>query len=231
MEGFLLIDKPVGLTSHDVIDRIRKITGIRKVGHAGTLDPFASGLLFIAIGPYTKKLQRFVGLSKTYAARMHLGATSETYDPEGPIMESIHEKPERFDQSTIEQALEKFRGGYLQKAPLFSAKKVQGKRLYELARKGQADLSMRPEKQVDISHLQLLSFDWPYADILVSCGSGTYIRSLVHDIGEALGTGAYAEMLRRTQIGEFSVADALPLDDLTREKVAQALMLDTVSND
>ncbi len=231
MEGFILVDKPAGLTSHDVIDRLRKITGIRKIGHAGTLDPFATGLLLIAIGPYTKKLQGYVGLDKTYEARMHLGAASRTYDTEGEVTVSIHEQPANFNEETIEKALERFRGGYLQKAPIFSAKKVKGRKLYELARKGKADESLRPEKQVEIQSLKLLKFKWPHADLLISCGSGTYIRSLVHDIGETLDIGAYTEELRRIKIGDFSIEQALDLASLTAEKIAESLILDTPQND
>lgn len=231
MEGFILIDKPAGMTSHDVIDRIRKITNVRKVGHAGTLDPFATGLLLIAIGPYTKKLQNFVGLDKTYEARMHLGVTSETYDPEGEQHIVEETQPAWFTEEKIEQALDTFRGGYNQKAPIYSAKKHKGKKLYELARTGKADESMRPEKYVKIETLVLEAFDWPHADIRVECESGTYIRSLVHDIGEQLEVGAYTERLRRTAIGPFSIDRALPLDGLTNDAVERALILDSRSDD
>jgi len=231
MEGFILVYKPAGLTSHDVIDRIRKITGIRKVGHAGTLDPFATGLLLIAIGSYTKKLQAFVGLDKTYEARLRLGAVSETYDTEGAKTEIITEKPDDIDETRIETVLSSFRGGYLQKAPIFSAKKIKGRKLYELARKGEATESLRPEKQVEIHALTLNLFSWPHLDILVSCGSGTYIRSLAHDIGTALGTGAYAETLRRTKIGPYSIENSLILKSLNKEQIGASLLLDMDTDD
>lgn len=226
MNGFVLIDKPAGMTSHDVIDRLRKITGVKKIGHAGTLDPFATGLLLVAIGPATKKLSGFVGLDKTYETAAMLGVTSTTYDIEGE-KRMLHEtRPAWLDTEKIESALRAFRGGYDQKAPLFSAKKVKGKKLYELARKGKADESLRPIKPVLIDELSLLGFDWPRLRLRIRASSGTYVRSLVHDIGEELRVGAYAEALRRTEIGPFSVENALALTDLTKEQIEASIRLD-----
>lgn len=214
MDHLLLIDKPAGMTSHDVVDHVRRIFGTRAVGHAGTLDPFATGLLIVGVGAATKKLTALVGLDKTYEAMMRLGATSSTFDPEGTITVGVGLKPAP-TQNDIESILTKFRGGYDQKAPLHSAKKIGGKKLYELARKGTATEEMRPVKRVTISELEILSYEWPSLSIRVSCSSGTYIRSLADDIGRELRVGAYLTELRRTRIGTFRIEDATPLDKLT----------------
>jgi tRNA pseudouridine55 synthase len=148
----LLIDKPAGITSHDVVDRVRRICHTRRVGHAGTLDPFATGLLIVGVDAATKELTGLVGLEKTYEATLRLGATSTTFDPEGTITESATTLRE-FPQTEIEMALDRFRGGYDQRAPLHSAKKIGGKKLYELARTGTATEDMRPMKRVEIPEL------------------------------------------------------------------------------
>lgn len=216
MNTLLLIDKPAGMTSHDVVDRIRRHVGIRQVGHAGTLDPFATGLLIVGVGQATKELTQLIGLDKTYEATAILGATSDTFDCEGKIriLDPVLQRDDRVDRKNIEETLRKFRGGYLQRAPLHSAKKIAGKKLYELARRGLATEDMRPTKQVTISELTLLDFTWPHLRFRVSCSSGTYIRSLADDIGQALGCGAYLEQLRRTRIGPYSIDEAHTLDNL-----------------
>ncbi len=214
--NILLIDKPAGMTSHDVVDRVRRIFGTRKVGHAGTLDPFATGLLILGIGPGTKELTGLVGLDKTYLATARLGATSTTEDPEGEITERAACSVPRIDE--IETILEKFRGGYEQTASAFSAKKIKGKKLYDLARQGKLDGVEIPKKQVTISELKVLEYEWPYLTFEVSCSSGTYIRALARDIGEALGCGAYLTELRRTRIGQYRIEEAKNLDGLTSER-------------
>ena len=211
-EGILLIDKPAGMTSHDVVDRVRRIFNTRRVGHAGTLDPFATGLLIIGIGPSTKKLTDLVGLDKTYEATARLGATSDTYDLEGKIYSRFEIRDSSRDE--VEGVLKSFKGGYEQKAPAFSAKKVKGQKLYELARAGQDVEHLRPTKKVDISDIELLDYAWPDLKFRVTCSSGTYIRSLAHDLGEKLGCGAYLTQLRRTRIGEYKIEDAKKLEDL-----------------
>lgn len=208
----LLIDKPAGMTSHDVVDRVRRAFKTRRVGHAGTLDPFATGLLIVGVNGATKELTALVGLDKTYDATARLGATSSTYDPEGELTEKTDAtQPTREE---IEHALDAFRGGYEQLAPLHSAKKVGGKKLYELARKGTATEEMRPKKQVTINELVVTRYEWPELDFRVSSSSGTYIRSLADDIGRKLGCGAYLTALRRTRIGTFKIEDAVTLDAL-----------------
>lgn len=217
MDQLLLIDKPAGMTSHDVVDRVRKIFGTRRVGHAGTLDPFATGLLIVGVGTATKKLTALVGLDKTYEATARLGVTSDTFDIEGVKTEVVGVEPPHASIPTreaIEHVLSSFRGGYEQKAPLHSAKKIGGKKLYDLARAGTATEEMRPVKMVTIPELEIIEYAWPDLSFRVSCSSGTYIRSLADDIGRALGCGAYLTELRRTKIGTFSLDQAVKLDNL-----------------
>lgn len=226
LSGLLLIDKPAGMTSHDVVDRVRRVAGTRAVGHAGTLDPFATGLLILGVGKGTKELTGLVGLDKEYEATLMLGATSDTFDPEGTITSVVPAKAGTQLKPTvdgIEVVLDQFRGGYEQKAPLHSAKKIGGKKLYELARKGQATEEMRPTKQVTISDLTVTEYAWPTLKLRVACSSGTYIRSLADDIGRALGVGAYLTDLRRTRIGTFEVKDSVPLKDLAVETLKTRL--------
>jgi tRNA pseudouridine55 synthase len=219
MDGLLLIDKPAGWTSHDVVAKLRGILKIRAIGHAGTLDPFATGLLVLGVGKGTKKLTALVGVDKEYLATIRLGATSDTFDKEGVIVEqSVSKEPTRDE---VEKALDKFRGGYDQLAPLHSAKKIGGKKLYDLARAGKATEEMRPSKRVTISELRVTSYEWPDLRIHVKCGSGTYIRSLADDIGRELGVGGYCVELRRTKVGEFDVKDA---SLITSPSLAQAIL-------
>ena len=220
MDQILLIDKPAGMTSHDVVDRVRHIFKTRSVGHAGTLDPFATGLLILGVGAATKRLSEYVGLDKTYEATARLGATSTTFDLEGVITETVGANgvrpgARRAPLQDIEDVLNQFRGGYEQKAPIFSAKKIHGKKLYELARRGQATEEMRPTKHVEIFELEVLNYKWPDLKFRVRCSSGTYIRSLADDIGRALGCGAYLTELRRTAIGSHRIEEATPLDKLS----------------
>ncbi len=210
--GLLLIDKPVDWTSHDVVAKARGLLGIRAIGHAGTLDPFATGLLILGVGKATKWLTELVGLDKTYETTLHLGATSTTFDPEGEITQK---NVEPVSIEMIETALHQFRGGYSQKAPLHSAKKLAGKKLYDLARKGQATEDMRPVKDVKIDELTIVEYAWPELKLRVQCGSGTYIRSLGDDIGQALKVGAYVQQLRRTRIGTYDAKDAISIQDIS----------------
>jgi tRNA pseudouridine55 synthase len=210
--GFILINKPAGITSHDVVDKLREITKIKKIGHAGTLDPFATGLLILGIGrEFTKKLSVFQKKNKEYIATLKLGAESDTFDKEGKIVEKKVEKiPERKE---IEEVLKSFLGEIEQIPPAFSAKKIKGKKLYELARKG-IKVEPKPQK-VKIYEISILEYNFPYLKIKVKCSSGTYIRSLANDIGKKLGCGAYVEDLIRTKIGEFSIENAVELSKLT----------------
>jgi len=213
--GFLLIDKPVGPTSHDIVDAARRVLRTRKIGHAGTLDPFASGLLILAVGKMTKEISRFVGLDKAYEAALRLGATSDTMDRTGVVTERKDCAP--VSREAFEAALEKFRGEIDQVPPMYSAKKVGGRKLYELAREGK-EIERKPVR-VTIHELSLADYAWPIAKIRTRVSSGTYIRALADDIGRALGCGAYLEELRRTRIGSFDVKDAVTKEGIAPERL------------
>lgn len=205
--GVLNIDKPQGLTSHDVVDEVRKLAGTQQVGHTGTLDPMATGVLVLCIGRGTKIAQYMVGLDKEYEAEMMLGVATSTYDATGE--KYVVEGATIPSRDTIEAALQKFAGEILQIPPLYSAVKVKGKRLYEYARQG-LNVNLKGRK-VKIHFIKLLSYMPPRARFVASVGSGTYIRSLCHDIGQALGCGAHLTALRRTRVGCFLIKDALSL--------------------
>jgi len=210
----MLVNKPSGPTSHDMVDRLRKITKIRKIGHAGTLDPFASGLLIMAIGRMaTREISRFVKLDKEYIATLHLGATSDTHDRTGKILRS--QIADRRSQTEIQGVLGSFMGKQEQVPPMYSAKKVGGRKLYQLARQGKT-ITRYPD-EIEIYSIELLEYLWPELVIKVKCSSGAYIRSLAHDIGQALGCGAYLTELKRTAIGGFSLAKAIETEKLNHE--------------
>lgn len=219
----ILIDKPAGWTSFDVVAKIRgkiradyKAKGEKptkrqqKVGHAGTLDPFATGLLIILLGDATKKAGEFLKLDKTYEATIQLGKISTTGDPEGELTAISDDQPTREE---VETALTRFHGEITQTPPAFSAIKINGQRAYKLARKGET--VEIPTRQVTIHTLELLDYAYPAVTIRTHVGSGTYIRSLAEDIGSALGTGAYCTALRRTQIDHYSIDDACMIESVT----------------
>lgn len=211
--GLLLIDKPAGISSFGVVGRVRwqlsQTAGKKvKVGHTGTLDPFATGLMLIVVGDYCKRASEFSKLGKTYETTLRLGQTSSTGDPEGDITPVSNAQPE---QAAIAQVLLQFRGTITQTPPAYSAIKINGQRAYKLARAGQV-VDM-PSRQVTISSLELRRYEYPEADIVCDVSSGTYIRTLVQDIGAALGTGAYTTSLRRTQVGQWHVRNAANLDE------------------
>ncbi|NMC51120.1 tRNA pseudouridine(55) synthase TruB [Candidatus Kuenenbacteria bacterium] len=211
---FILINKPPGPTSHDIINQLRRLTGEKRIGHAGTLDPFAEGLLICAIGrESTRKINNFVKLDKGYLATLKLGLTSDTYDCTGHISEPRGYR--HLTKKLISAALQKFIGEQFQTPPAFSAKKINGKKAYQLARQGK-EFSLKPNK-ITIYKLQLKSYS-PRAKTLkieVCCSSGTYIRSLAHDLGQSLGCGAILEKLIRTQIGQYNLKKAVSPDRLT----------------
>jgi len=221
MEGFLHIDKPAGITSHGVVARVRRATKVKRVGHSGTLDPFATGLLIVGVGRgATKHLGGFLGQAKTYEAVAVLGATSDTQDKDGTIVPV--EGATMPTMADIQAMLPRFTGELMQTPPMYSAKKIAGKKLYELAREGKT--VERAAVPVTIYELAMLSYsavsDGPHAprfSFRVRCSAGTYVRTLAHDIAAALGTGAYLEELRRTAIGEVRVDDAVALDAVTPE--------------
>lgn len=210
IEGLFLINKPVGITSHDVVDRLRRITGERRIGHAGTLDPLASGLMLVAIGKrYTTQLQRYVGLSKEYEAEITLGYVSTTYDAEGELS-AVSDKEPRLDE--VEDTLKGFIGRQEQTPPIFSAKKLQGRKAYELARAGE-QIKIEPKK-IEVFDIKLLNYGYPKIQFRTKVSSGTYIRSLAHDIGQELGVGAYLSGLVRTRIGRHRLSRAIDLNKI-----------------
>jgi tRNA pseudouridine55 synthase len=227
MEGFLLVDKSVWASSHRVTHTIRKFTGIQRVGHAGTLDPFATGLLVVGIGrAATKHLSRFLALSKTYETTFVLGATTPTDDStKEPILCSPSVV---LTQKSVQEALKTFQGAIEQIPPQYSAIKLQGQPMYQAACKG-----MRLEAKPRSVHIFSLTKTSPLAQkengtweisLSIHCSSGTYIRSLARDLGKALGTGGYVKNLRRTSIGPFFVKDALPFENISLEEINARLI-------
>jgi tRNA pseudouridine55 synthase len=226
-DNILLVDKPSGWTSFDVVAKIRgwrrhqyTINGIKptkrylKVGHAGTLDPFATGLLVILLGDATKQAESFLKLDKVYETAIILGFTSTTGDPEGEITSCSSVQP---SQAEVLSVLARFTGTIRQRPPAFSAIKIGGQRAYKLAREGKA--VEIPERTVTIHSLELLEYAYPLVKVRAHVGSGTYIRSLAADIGTALDTGAYCQSLRRTRIGDWDIQDAQNIETLTKEEI------------
>jgi len=210
MNGVLLVDKPSGMTSHDVVNRIRKAAGLRKVGHTGTLDPAATGLLLICLGAATRLSEYLTGMDKEYMGTLKLGLTTDSYDSDGTILEES-DVPE-LSEKELSGLLAPYTGTIEQIPPMVSAVKVGGKRLYTLARKG--EVVERPTREVTVSRFEILEWDSPLATFVVQCTTGTYVRSLCHDIGQDIGCGAILASLRRTVVGSHHVDDAIPLDDL-----------------
>ncbi len=215
---FYLINKPSGITSHDVIYRLRKAIGIKRIGHAGTLDPLASGLMVVAVGSETRLLEFVVGLDKTYTCTLRLGATSTTYDSEGKITE-IENAPQ-ITSSQLKTTLREFTGDIYQTPPIFSAVKIQGRKAYDYARSGET--VNIPKRLITIFNLELESFNYPEATIKVHCGSGTYIRSLAHDIGQRLSSGAYVTNLIRTAVGTMNINEAVELEQFNKDSPSVA---------
>lgn len=221
IQGYCLIDKPAGMTSHDVVNRIRRITGVKRVGHAGTLDPFATGLLIIMISrDWTKKADEFTKKDKTYLVTARFGLTSDTYDITGKVKsEKIPGELLFLNQKEVDKALKEFVGVDRQRVPAFSAVKVKGKKMYELARQNKVEESMLPVKEVTLYAAKVLEYRpatmtaYPELEFEIKCSSGYYVRSLVSDLGKRLGVGALVSTLRRTSIGQFSVLDAVKLAD------------------
>jgi len=213
ISGILIINKPAGPTSHDIVDEIRKISGIKQVGHTGTLDPFAEGLLIILVGKATKLQSHFMNMNKTYLAALKLGKTTDTYDITGIKSQITSTKLQTITKSQIQNILNTFIGEIEQMPPAFSAIKIKGHKAYELARKGiKPNLQSRKVKIYDI---KILDYKYPKLEIEVKCGKGTYIRSLAHDIGQKLNRGAYLEKLVRTQIGKFDIKNSVKMSKLT----------------
>ncbi len=214
--SILLIDKPQGWSSFDVIRKLKKPLRLKKVGHAGTLDPLATGLLILCTGKFTKKIPEIQKLPKEYLATFRLGATTKSDDAEFPeenIKDTSH-----LTREIVEETLKKFLGEIEQIPPYFSAVKIKGKRAYELARKNPEALEKIPmkPKKVFIRSIEIPDFRGEEVDVKILCGKGTYIRSLARDLGKELGVGGYVKKLRRTKIGNYSVEEAFTPEELLK---------------
>ena len=216
VSGVLVIDKPVGLTSHDVVQAIRRGTGIRRAGHTGTLDPRASGVLVVLIGPAVRLSEYVSASDKRYQATIRLGNSTNTYDSEGVV--SSYTDIRNISEDYFATLLEKFTGEIEQVPPPYSAVKVKGRRAYDMARKGE-EVELKPRK-INVYSLELLEWDPPEVVLDVFCSSGTYVRSLAHDLGGELGVGAFLTGLRRTKSGQFTLRDAVPLRQLQESFLA-----------
>lgn len=218
IQDIILIDKPAGLSSFGVVARVRRRLSMEvgkkvKVGHTGTLDPFATGLLILLANKATKLSNQFLKLDKWYEAAICLGKTSTTGDPEGEIIEQNTEKVPTLEE--VKAVVNQFVGQITQTVPAYSAVKINGQRAYQLARRGEA-VSM-PTRQIEIYSLEILSYNYPELIIRTHVSSGTYIRTLGEDIGKALGVGAYLTALRRTQVGDYQIKNAVKLSDFMDE--------------
>jgi len=209
-DGALLVDKPAGLTSHDVVDRLRRHLALKKVGHAGTLDPMATGLLVILLGRATKLSDSLMAADKVYAGRIKLGESTDSYDADGELTGSLPVPP--LDVAALNEVSATFVGDLLQTPPMVSAVKVKGVPLYKLARKG-VEVAREP-RLIHVYSFRITAYEEPFADFRVACTKGTYVRSLAHDLGEKLGCGAHLATLRRLDSGRFGVSEATPLADL-----------------
>ena len=210
MEGIIIVDKPSGMTSHDVVAKVRRILNTKRVGHAGTLDPLATGVLVILVGPATRLFDKFVGFDKAYLATMRLGLKTHSADIQGNVLE---EKPfAGIDQKAVEKVFARFTGEIEQVPPMVSAVKHKGERLYKLARKG---ISVdRPARKIRIDVLKVVDFAPPCVQFFLDCSKGTYVRQVAEDVGDVLGCGACITEIRRTKVGPFTIESAVKLEDL-----------------
>lgn len=223
MTGVLPIDKPAGPTSHDVVNHARRALGTRRIGHTGTLDPFATGLLLLCVGPATRLSEYLTGLDKSYHATARLGIATDTLDRTGTVLARTDDWRD-LDPQAIRLAFARQQGRRLQTPPVFSAKKVEGRRAYERARAGAA---VQPDAvPVEIHEIEVTGVDGPDVRFRIRCGSGTYVRAVARDAGEVLGVGAHLTGLRRTRIGRFDVSHALPLDALEDETRRTRVLID-----
>ena len=219
LDGAILVDKPAGLTSHDVVDVIRRQFSIKKVGHCGTLDPNATGLLIIVLGRGTKLSERLMGDDKVYEGTIKFGEATDSYYCDGELTGSLPVMPMTLDELNAEAAT--YIGDQLQVPPMVSAIKKNGVPLYKLARQG-VEVEREP-RLIHIYNFRFTEYDEPYGKFRVACTKGTYVRSLAHDLGQKLGCGAHLTTLRRSASGKFDVADALPLQSLVQLTEAQLI--------
>lgn len=219
MDGILNINKPEGISSFDVVRKVKSITNVKKVGHTGTLDPGASGVLPICIGHATKLVDYIMKGNKTYITDLRLGIITDSYDKYGKI---ISEKSLNISKNDIEYTIKSFIGNIQQIPPMYSALKVNGHRLYELARKG-IEIE-RKSRDITIHNIEILEYDLPHLKLKVKCSKGTYIRSLCHDIGNKLGCGGIMWSLVRTHTGKFDIVDSVKISDLNNENISKYLI-------
>src|ERR1017187_8034918 len=217
LDGAILIDKPAGPTSHDVVDAIRRQFGIKKVGHCGTLDPNATGLLIIVLGRGTKLSEKLMSDDKVYEGAIKFGETTNSYDADGELVASLPVPPMTVEQ--LNEATAPFIGDIMQTPPMVSAIKINGVPLYKLARKG-IEVEREP-RLIHVYNFRFTEYAEPLGKFRVACTKGTYVRSLAHDLGQKLGCGAHLATLRRSASGKFDVADALPLDTVLQMNTAQ----------
>lgn len=221
MDGILIIDKPSGITSHDVVDYIRKKTGMRRIGHTGTLDPNATGLLILCLGKATKLSEYFIALDKTYEGKMRLGVVSDSHDIDGNIIKE--NEVGNVSKKEIRKYLSNFIGEIEQIPPMVSAIKIGGKRLYKMAREG-VTIEREPRK-IKIHEFEIININLPNIWFRVSCSRGTYVRTLCHDLGEKIGCGAILTELKRIKIGNYIIDKATPLESIsTKEEIQKNLI-------
>ncbi len=212
MEGVLLVDKPKGMTSHDVVYRLRRKLQMKRIGHAGTLDPMATGLLIMLIGKATRISQYLISIDKVYEGEVTLGITTNSQDAEGEVMETRPVPP--LTEEQVREAMKSFLGDQYQMPPMFSAIKIGGVPLYKLARKGEE--VVREPRFIRVASLDLLSFASPKLTFNMACTKGTYVRTIAHDLGNKLGCGGHLSALRRTGSGQFTIAQCTTLDDIEK---------------
>lgn len=215
MDGIIVVDKPSGMTSHDVVSRVRRKLNMRRVGHAGTLDPLATGVLIMLLGQSTKLFDKFVAFDKAYAATLKLGTQTTSADITGEVIE---QKPfEYVSRDNVENVLRGFVGESEQMPPMVSAVKYKGERLYRLARKG--IVVERPARKIRIDVLKMVDFQLPQVRFYLECSKGTYVRTLAEDVGAKLGCGACITQIERTKVGHFRLEDAVKLEDLNESHI------------
>lgn len=208
--GILLVDKPQGITSHDVVARMRRVLRMKKIGHAGTLDPMATGLLLILVGKATKVSQYLMSMDKEYTGTVKLGVETDSQDAEGEV---VAEKPvPELTEAEVRERMTTFIGDQYQTPPMFSAKKVNGQKLYKLARQGKT--IEREARVIHVSRFDLLTFELPKVSFVVGSSKGAYIRTIAHDLGERLGCGGHLCELRRTAVGQFRIENANTLEEI-----------------
>jgi tRNA pseudouridine55 synthase len=220
LNGLLLVDKPVGISSFDIIRRLRRVTGFRKIGHAGTLDPAASGLMLMLFGEACKQAQQLTKLDKRYEAQITLGSNSSTGDREGTVTPVSKRQPSRAE---VEAALAQLNGEISQVPPVYSAIKINGQEAYKRVRKGET--VVMPARQVTVYENRLVRYEYPVVEVSCKVSSGTYIRTLAEDVGRLLGTGAYLSGLVRTEVGQWQLDKAIQLEGLEAETVAMKMRL------